>query len=113
MRLARHAWMGSVVMLYASVLAAAQPAPAQPTPMPMQGMGCDQMMQMDGMMSPSAMHTAMTVGYVVGVLVAAALIFALVALGIFLLRRSQAHEATLERPLERPSGPLRDARAST
>lgn len=70
---------------------------------------------MDGMMSSGAMYGAMAIGWVIAVLVGLAAIFALVCLGIFLLRRSQPRlpAASHSPPVEPSSAPLRDVRAPT
>jgi hypothetical protein len=60
-------------------------------------MGCGQMMghmmgpMMNGPMTqPGAMSAGMVIGSILGILLVAAAIFALCALGVFLLRRSRA-----------------------
>lgn len=75
--------LAPAAIAYTAGVAAAPPGGAPPQQMPMQsGMSCGQMM------ASGSMHAAMTIGWILGVLVALAAIFALAGLGVFLLRRS-------------------------
>jgi hypothetical protein len=105
----------ATALLSATVAAAAQPATPPQSGQAMQGTNCDQMMgqQMAGMMASGGMHAGMTVGWIVGTLVGLAAIFALVALGIYLLRHSRTAAPPAKTPTETSPAHLRDVRAST
>lgn len=117
------AWssMLASALLLVATSAAAQSPYAQPSPMPMQGMqgmqgmNCGPTMgqQMSGMMSSGQMQAGITTGWILAALIGLATIFALVSLGIFLLRQSRIGAPSIEQPIERPRSPMREARAST
>ena len=97
----------ALAALLPTATAAAQAAPL-PQGQPMMQGSCDQMM--GRMMSSNGMMAGMAIGWILTVLLAIAAIFALWALGLYLLRRSrQFTQPFAEEPPRRASNDIRAA----